>query len=438
MTIQEFSSGFDLYYNNVTSNQAPGLNEWEKSMFLTKAQSQLVSEYFNRRTDGVGGGFDGGEQRQYDFSSLIRVENLFDVNTFKERIDAAEKLDKRSKVYLFPQNYFLAVNEIISDKNYQYSVLPLSYPEYQRLMLKPYNFPVKRGVWRLFTDKKNCNYCVEYVPEPTQEDPGITHYTETDYVIMSGWADQKRNLQVTVSHSNSHITDPGSGATPVTVTNVTYKDGTHPTVYVDDEDIYITFQYKGSAYAANIICNGSWLSSKLTYAVSVDLNLTDSVFTNPALVDDEEVIDILKLGFTYANYYLTTEDLLDNDWETIKVATHIDGFQMCSAPSKFNNFVTGKTFTTEVIQVPMAEIIGKFTGTITYQLRYVRTLKPIILEDLTNYGTGLTINGITQATECELPEETHQEILERAVTLAKIAWQGGTATQAAAQQREDR
>lgn len=37
MTLQEFSDEFDVLYNNITSNQAPGLNEYEKSVFLTKA-----------------------------------------------------------------------------------------------------------------------------------------------------------------------------------------------------------------------------------------------------------------------------------------------------------------------------------------------------------------------------------------------------------------
>ena len=37
MTTQEFSLEFDILYNNITSNQAPGLTEYEKSVFLTKA-----------------------------------------------------------------------------------------------------------------------------------------------------------------------------------------------------------------------------------------------------------------------------------------------------------------------------------------------------------------------------------------------------------------
>ena len=91
------------------------------------------------------------------------------------------------------------------------------------------------------------------------------------------------------------------------------------------------------------------------------------------------------------------------------------------------------------ITAPMVEIIGKFTGDLHYRMRYVRNLEPIILDDLTNFGEGLEIDGEIQKTICKLPEECHEEIVERAVTLAKIAWQGGTLTQAqqASKSKED-
>ena len=47
MTTQEFSNEFDVLYNNIMSNQAPGLDEYEKSVFLTKAQSEILINYFN-------------------------------------------------------------------------------------------------------------------------------------------------------------------------------------------------------------------------------------------------------------------------------------------------------------------------------------------------------------------------------------------------------
>ena len=47
MTPQEFSSEFDILYNNIMSNKAPGLDDYEKSFFLTQAQEILVLTYYN-------------------------------------------------------------------------------------------------------------------------------------------------------------------------------------------------------------------------------------------------------------------------------------------------------------------------------------------------------------------------------------------------------
>ena len=47
MTNSEFSNEFDILYNNIMSNQAPGLDEYEKSVFLTKAQDEIVKSYFS-------------------------------------------------------------------------------------------------------------------------------------------------------------------------------------------------------------------------------------------------------------------------------------------------------------------------------------------------------------------------------------------------------
>lgn len=73
MTITEFSNQFDVLYNNITSNQAPGLNEYEKSVFLTKAQNEIVKNYFtaNSKGNNIGQGFDDSAKRQADFSSLM-------------------------------------------------------------------------------------------------------------------------------------------------------------------------------------------------------------------------------------------------------------------------------------------------------------------------------------------------------------------------------
>ena len=395
MITQEFSTEFDVLYNNVTSNQAPGLNEYEKSVFLTKAENQLVREHFNPRADAANGGFDGSQQRQYDFSCLLRTESLYNINTYADRIGEAEKLDKRSLVFLFPENYFLAVNEILSDDRYQYSVLPISYSEYQRLMLKPYNFPVKRGAWRLITNKKSCNYWREV--SELEELDGSIRKEYTGYYLVAVGAGPCVPLNVTISYEGYDDDIPAASEGSF---NFTYDN--------QRAQLSCTLEDEGDG-------------SK---------TITVSVVTHNELADDAEVIKAMQTGFK-----AVTES---SDETVYKCGQYLDGLMGFVAPAgKKKLWGNGKQFSTKVIQLPMVEIIGKFRGEVKYQMRYVRTLKPIILEELSNYGDDLSIDGYTEAMECELPKEMHEEILERAVTLAKIAWAGGTATQAAQQRNRN-
>lgn len=81
MTNAEFNNEFDVLYNSITSNQAPGLDEYEKSVFLTKAQDEIVKSYFNPRSNKTQEGFDGNEKRQIDFSMIIR-STVYDTVSF--------------------------------------------------------------------------------------------------------------------------------------------------------------------------------------------------------------------------------------------------------------------------------------------------------------------------------------------------------------------
>jgi len=42
MTTKEFSNEFDILYNSIATNAAPGIDLYEKSVFLTKAQDELI------------------------------------------------------------------------------------------------------------------------------------------------------------------------------------------------------------------------------------------------------------------------------------------------------------------------------------------------------------------------------------------------------------
>ena len=146
MTITEFSDQFDVLYNNITSNQAPGLNEYEKSLFLTKAEKEIVKNYFtpNSKGNNLGQGFDDSAKRQADFSVLMKTGTCTAVSN-----NPPTKIDSRSVVYTYPTDVFIVINETVIVSNKPKQVIPLRYDEYTRLMSKPFKRPLKNQVWRL-------------------------------------------------------------------------------------------------------------------------------------------------------------------------------------------------------------------------------------------------------------------------------------------------
>lgn len=53
MTTEEFDREFDLLYNNIMSNTAPSIDWYEKSVFLTKAQEEVVAALYNGTFEGT-------------------------------------------------------------------------------------------------------------------------------------------------------------------------------------------------------------------------------------------------------------------------------------------------------------------------------------------------------------------------------------------------
>lgn len=151
----ELSNEFDVMYNNIMGgeNVAPGLDEYEKSVFLTKAQNQIVKDYFNPRLNKPMQGFDGSEVRQIDFSMIMRVAPITSFTN--------AQLDNRnnSKRAEMPEGILAVVNEFVDvqrdGKAVRLSVYPIEYTEYARLMSKPYKRPVHYQAWRIVDSTNN-------------------------------------------------------------------------------------------------------------------------------------------------------------------------------------------------------------------------------------------------------------------------------------------
>lgn len=150
MTTQEFSSEFDILYNNIMSNAAPGLDEYEKSVFLTKAQEEILKNYFNPKGNKYQEGFDDNEKRQIDFSGLVTVITIPSYSKSQYI-----KIDDRSLLFLMPNDMLFALNEVceITENNINrlVNVVPISFIEYSRLISKPYKQPLKNQCWRLIS-----------------------------------------------------------------------------------------------------------------------------------------------------------------------------------------------------------------------------------------------------------------------------------------------
>lgn len=181
MSPEELSNTFDVLYNNITSNQAPGLSEYEKSIFLTKGQDEVLKNYFNPKGNAKQEGYDNSTKRQVDFSALTVST---DITTFDNSL-----FDKRSnsKSFAFPSDAMFVINEMtdVTRKNATKKAtvtlvtIPIRYDEYSRLMSKPYKRPLKGQAWRLIDYNTSnmadlvvgendtiTNYSVRYVKKP--------------------------------------------------------------------------------------------------------------------------------------------------------------------------------------------------------------------------------------------------------------------------------
>lgn len=126
MTIQEFSDQFDVLYNNITSNQAPGLNEYEKSLFLTKAEKEIVKNHFTANSKGndIGQGFDDSAKRQADFSILMKTDKC----SFISGVNSTKKYEVlapgEEDATIFPDVYFTegTLSTVIIPSNGTYDV----------------------------------------------------------------------------------------------------------------------------------------------------------------------------------------------------------------------------------------------------------------------------------------------------------------------------
>ena len=190
MTTQEFSNEFDILYNNIMSNSAPGLNEYEKSIFLTQAQEALVLDIYRGKFDE--NSFESTEEVSDYINTLVRQSKITDTVE-------GNGISTNSVFYQLPNDIWFITYEsvILRDNNLdckngqEVIVKPITQDEYHSISKNPFRGANDRRVLRLLSDNKAEliskyrieSYLIRYLSKP---EPIILDNLSTYRVTING------------------------------------------------------------------------------------------------------------------------------------------------------------------------------------------------------------------------------------------------------------
>ena len=167
MNLTEFNDRFDIRYDSIAGKSAPNIDLYEKSVYLTLAQQEIVKNRYNPNSNIKQKGFEGSEKRRVDLKELIRdyKTNQFFVNN--------NVINDNSKFVTIPEDSFLIISEKAKGKYKGCSsileVLPKTHDEYIVEIRNPFKNPNYRRIWRMDFSKQNAQKTLELITHPDLE-----------------------------------------------------------------------------------------------------------------------------------------------------------------------------------------------------------------------------------------------------------------------------
>lgn len=191
MTIEDFSNSFDTMLNSYAFKSDYGdsgsaldiiLDEYEKSVFLTLAQDQVVRELLGDMSTRALTSLEENRILHLGLTSLLQVQEI--------QIKAQKYAERGSYAYTLNANVETAfasslaiLDELIYNTNqtkgrHSYTVIPISFAEYQSKRSKPYGGPNRRHAWRVKTagTTVGSEETVIIAPEALRENPTTWKY----------------------------------------------------------------------------------------------------------------------------------------------------------------------------------------------------------------------------------------------------------------------
>lgn len=180
MTAEEFSNGFDVLINSYSSSEPFGFSqsplsfdEYEKSVFLTKAQEEIAEGLYTGKA--LGDSFEDTEQLRRYLAHLVKTVIL------PCRV-APNGLSDKSVFAVLPDDvWFITYESVTLDgdspciNGKEIQVVPVTQDEYHRIKGNPFRKPNSRKALRLDVDESMVeliseesirNYLVRYLSRP--------------------------------------------------------------------------------------------------------------------------------------------------------------------------------------------------------------------------------------------------------------------------------
>lgn len=184
MTTQEFSNAFDILLNSYNNPGVPGMehtiggvafDEYEKSIFLTQAQTEVIIELYSGRNER-GASFEGTEELRTYLKDLIKTDNL------QENKEDYKGLTKYSKFFKLPSDVLFITYEAVTldddslCNDDSIAVVPTTQDDLHSIMENPFKWASNRRALRLdnssnvaeIISKYNIKeYTIRYISKPS-------------------------------------------------------------------------------------------------------------------------------------------------------------------------------------------------------------------------------------------------------------------------------
>lgn len=162
----EFITQFDIYYNSIASNTAPSVNNYEKSVFLTQAQKDIMIELYNGRNI-AGLSFESTEEARAYLREMISSKEYN-----KEEIKDTIILPDNCWFITLEECKYNTENKCLASLNP--TVVPVKQDEVVKLLKNPFRGPsidrVLRadvpGGLKLYSTTEIGKYKITFIRQP--------------------------------------------------------------------------------------------------------------------------------------------------------------------------------------------------------------------------------------------------------------------------------